>query len=160
MAHTFRKIALVTTLALGLGACDSNETVGTFIGAGLGAWLGSEIDGGSNRGVGTMLGMMGGAMIGNSIGQRLDDADRAMANRAYYQSLESTKAGTRTEWYNPDTGHRGYYEPEPAFKDEKTDRYCREFTQNVQIGGKEQTAYGRACRQPDGDWKIIETTSN
>jgi surface antigen len=32
--------------------------------------------------------------------------------------------------------------------------YCREFQSNVVIGGKDEKAYGTACRQPDGSWKI------
>ncbi|WP_321393031.1 hypothetical protein [Emcibacter sp.] len=36
-------------------------------------------------------------------------------------------------------------------------RYCREFQQTIQIGGKTETAYGTACRQPDGQWEIIST---
>lgn len=30
---------------------------------------------------------------------------------------------------------------------------CREYQTTVNIGGKPQKAYGRACRQPDGTWK-------
>lgn len=33
--------------------------------------------------------------------------------------------------------------------------YCREYTKSVRINGQMQTAYGRACLQPDGDWKIV-----
>ena len=31
---------------------------------------------------------------------------------------------------------------------------CREYQTTITIGGKPQKAYGRACRQPDGTWKI------
>lgn len=34
--------------------------------------------------------------------------------------------------------------------------YCREFQQTVTIGGKQEQAYGTACRQPDGAWKVVE----
>jgi surface antigen len=33
--------------------------------------------------------------------------------------------------------------------------YCREFQQTVSIGGREERAYGTACRQPDGSWKVV-----
>lgn len=33
--------------------------------------------------------------------------------------------------------------------------YCREFTQDVTIGGKVKKSYGTACMQPNGAWKII-----
>ena len=38
-------------------------------------------------------------------------------------------------------------------------RYCREFQQQVTIGGKTESAYGTACQQPDGTWEIISTDS-
>lgn len=39
-----------------------------------------------------------------------------------------------------------------------TGRYCREFQQEVTVGGKSEQAFGTACRQPDGAWEIISTT--
>ncbi len=33
---------------------------------------------------------------------------------------------------------------------------CREFQQEVTIGGQAEQAYGTACLQPDGSWKIQE----
>ncbi|WKE66350.1 RT0821/Lpp0805 family surface protein [Gallaecimonas kandeliae] len=36
-------------------------------------------------------------------------------------------------------------------------RYCREFQQQVQVGGRSQQAYGTACRNADGSWEIVST---
>jgi len=33
---------------------------------------------------------------------------------------------------------------------------CREFQQEITVGGKTEQAYGTACLQADGAWKIIE----
>jgi len=38
-----------------------------------------------------------------------------------------------------------------------TGRYCREFQQEVTIGGKSESAYGTACRNSDGSWEVIST---
>lgn len=38
-----------------------------------------------------------------------------------------------------------------------TGRYCREFLQEIVVGGKKEQAYGTACRQPDGAWEVIST---
>jgi hypothetical protein len=35
-------------------------------------------------------------------------------------------------------------------------RPCREFQQQVTIGGNTEKAYGTACRQPDGSWQIVK----
>ena len=39
----------------------------------------------------------------------------------------------------------------------RSGRTCHEFQQDVTIGGKTQHAYGTACQQPDGSWKIINS---
>lgn len=33
--------------------------------------------------------------------------------------------------------------------------YCREYTKTVLVDGKEETAYGTACLQDDGRWRIM-----
>jgi hypothetical protein len=33
--------------------------------------------------------------------------------------------------------------------------YCREYTSNVDIGGRLVQTYGTACLQPDGSWRIV-----
>lgn len=32
-------------------------------------------------------------------------------------------------------------------------KYCREYTESFNIGGREETGYGTACLQPDGSWE-------
>ena len=34
-------------------------------------------------------------------------------------------------------------------------RQCREFRQEVTIGGRRTEAYGTACMQPDGSWEVV-----
>lgn len=33
---------------------------------------------------------------------------------------------------------------------------CREYTVPITVGGRAETAYGKACRQPDGSWQIVQ----
>jgi hypothetical protein len=44
-------------------------------------------------------------------------------------------------------------QPAPAYVGA---RECREFQQTIVVNGQEQPGYGKACRQPDGTWKIVE----
>ena len=37
-----------------------------------------------------------------------------------------------------------------------TGAYCREYQQEIVVGGRVQQGYGRACRQPDGSWKVVQ----
>ena len=52
-------------------------------------------------------------------------------------------------------GNSGIVTPVRDGTDTATGSYCREFQQTVTIGGKAEQAYGTACRQPDGTWKVI-----
>lgn len=96
-----------------------------------------------------------GASIGNSIGKKLDEADRIAMESARFNALEHSRSGTESTWYNPDSGHKGTYIPQAAKQDKTTGQYCREYQQTITIGGKNEEAYGKACRQADGSWKII-----
>jgi surface antigen len=96
-----------------------------------------------------------GAFLGNQIGQSLDKADTMYANRAANQAFETAPSGTSTAWRNPDSGNSGTVVPKPAYQ-ASNGEYCREFTQTVSVGGRAQEAYGTACRQPDGSWRIVQ----
>jgi hypothetical protein len=38
---------------------------------------------------------------------------------------------------------------------QETSEYCREYTKKVLVDGKEEMAYGTACLQDDGRWRIM-----
>lgn len=40
----------------------------------------------------------------------------------------------------------------------RDDPNCREYTAFATIEGEQQQIVGRACRQPDGSWRIVEGT--
>jgi len=48
----------------------------------------------------------------------------------------------------------GTVTPKPAYQT-SSGQYCREFQQSITVGGQTQDAYGTACRQPDGTWKVV-----
>lgn len=131
------------------------ETGGTVIGGVGGAIIGSQVGGGTGRLVGVAVGTLAGALIGQEVGRSLDQADRQMMERTAQQSLEYNETNRPSSWRNPDSGHSGTITPTRTYR-EPEGRYCREYTQTVMIGGEEQNAYGKACRQPDGSWKIVK----
>ena len=97
---------------------------------------------------------MFGAFVGNKIGAQLDEKDKILMANATARALEYTPSGHNVPWDNPDTQHSGLVIPTRTYKDTTTHRYCREYTQEVFIGGHKEIAYGHACRQPNGDWEI------
>lgn len=133
----------------------SKQNIGTLMGAGAGAAIGHGIGKGKGNTIATVAGTLIGAGIGRSIGASLDKADLAAANNASQQALETAPTGRAIAWQNPDSGNSGTITPTKTYTSNSGEQ-CREYSQTVTIGGKKEQAYGKACRQPDGSWKIAE----
>jgi len=155
-------IALTAVASLGLGACAQNgqydygtkQTVGALGGAVLGGLAGSKIGGGSGRLIATGVGAVLGGLVGSEIGRSLDSADRAYLGDTTQQALETGRSNASYQWRNPDSGNYGTVTPVRTYE-QPSGQVCREFNQTIFIGGRSETAYGTACRQPDGTWKIV-----
>ncbi len=153
-----KKIIVIATTASMLSACagmGQKETAGTVIGAGTGAVVGAQVGGGSGRVVGVAIGTLLGALLGGEVGRSMDRADQMAAERAYEQA-QTAPIGQPITWENPDNGHYGSVTPVREGTHDQTGEYCREFQQTVTIGGRPEDAYGVACQQPDGAWKIVQ----
>lgn len=149
-------IAATVCMAFVMTGCENpKQTMGTIGGGALGAWAGSTIGKGKGNVVATAVGGVLGALAGSYIGGELDKADKERAERTAYQSLETSKTGQVSQWHNPDSGNSGSIVPTRTYQ-AQDGRYCREFTQKIKVGGREQEAYGKACRQPDGTWQIVQ----
>ncbi len=152
-----KALAPLAAAALILAACEDagqKETAGTVIGGVAGAVLGSQVGSGSGRIVATAIGTLAGAMIGSEIGKSLDRADQlAMAEAE--EKAHTAPIGEKIVWSNPDSGHSGSVTPIRDGRNAQTNAYCREYQTTVLIDGEEQAAFGTACRQPDGSWKVV-----
>jgi surface antigen len=131
-----------------------NETGGTLIGAAAGGLIGSQFGSGSGKLVATGVGVLLGGLIGNNVGKQMDANDRARALQAQ-QAAYQAPVGQKIVWNNPDNGHSGTVVPVRDGTD-ASGNYCREFQTTVMIGGQPQQAYGQACRQADGSWKVVQ----
>ena len=140
----------------GCATMGPKEQAGTVVGGVGGALVGSQFGGGSGRLVGVAVGTLAGALIGGEIGRSLDANDRRMMQESAQYALENNRTDQPREWRNPDSGHYGTVTPKRTYQTAEG-RYCREYQQTVIIGGREEQAYGRACRQPDGSWKMHRT---
>lgn len=130
-----------------------NEIGGTVLGAIGGGLLGAQVGHGTGQIAAAAAGTLLGAFIGNEIGQSLDRAD-AMAAADASRSAYGAPMGQTITWNNPSNGHNGTITPVREGQD-SGGNYCREFQQNVQVGGRTQQAYGKACRKPDGAWEVV-----
>jgi surface antigen len=137
------------------GEIGMNKTTGgALVGAAAGGLAGSQFGGGAGKGVATIFGVLAGGLIGSQVGKSLDENDVNYARQTQQQAFEAGRSGQPVSWRNPDTGDSGTVIPRPAYPSNGTQ--CREFQQNITVGGKTQNAYGTACRQPDGTWKVVQ----
>ncbi len=130
-----------------LGSCN-RDVVGAVLGGAAGGVLGSTVGSGSGQTAAIIGGTIIGVIVGGSVGRSMDEIDQNCVG----QALERASDGQTITWQSPGdesyevTPIRTYQEPDGA--------YCREYTTEAVIAGKSQTIYGRACRQPDGSWKL------
>lgn len=164
-----RKIVSTLVLCAALGACAqpgqpgygeagtfgmNKTTGGALVGAGAGGLIGSQFGHGEGKGVATVLGVLAGGLIGSQVGASLDRADAAALHQTTQTALETAPANQALPWRNPNSGNYGTVTPGPVYQ--SSGQYCREFQQTIVVGGQQQQGYGRACRQPDGSWKIVQ----
>jgi len=157
-----RNAILIFMLATGLALTGCNttqgwgqkQTIGTGAGAVAGGLLGSQVGSGSGRLWATGAGVLLGALVGSEVGSSLDRADRMYMQQAQTRA-HTAPVGETIAWNNPESGNRGTY---TVARDgtSTTGRYCREYQQTVYVGGKQESAYGTACQQPDGTWEIVK----
>lgn len=139
-----------------LAACaegQEKQSLGTIVGAGLGALVGSQVGSGKGQWVGIAVGALAGGWMGSELGQQLDEADKMKAEQAAQDALEFNKSGQASLWRNPDSGNSGSTTPTNTMKKEGQD--CRDFESTITVNGKTEPSKGRACRQPDGTWRIV-----
>ena len=132
----------------------SKSDIGTVAGALGGGFLGSNVGKGKGKTVGTIAGTLLGGYLGNQIGSTLDRADMSYYDRTSQSALETTATGTTSRWINPDSGNSGAVTPTRTFQT-NSGQFCREFSQSIVVAGQKEEAFGTACRQADGSWKIV-----
>jgi len=155
----FFRTTICIALGLSLGACSWNEsrpqTMGTVVGGVVGAIVGSKLGKGTGRGVTTVIGATLGAMWGQDIAKGMSDMDKHYSERATKDTLEHGKPGERTTWSNPDSGNSGTISADETYTNDEGEG-CRQFETTVNVEGDERTATGTACRNPDGEWQIVD----
>lgn len=152
-------LALLLGLSL-IASCENNsigitrQNVATGLGAIGGGILGSNIGKGKGSMLGAAVGALGGAAFGHWMGENLDPKDQQKHMHTTQNSLEYAKTNQAVSWNDPNTGASGYVMPTQTYKSNEG-KFCREYTQIIQIDNKKQEAVGRACRNNDGYWQIL-----
>jgi surface antigen len=153
-------LALLAVSTLSLTACmetmsgvGDKQMVGGVSGAVLGGLAGSQFGKGNGQLVGVGVGALLGTLVGSEIGASLDKADKMYADQATNRAY-TAPVGQTISWNNPDSGHSGTITPTREGVSNSTGRVCREYTQTIYVGGKQETGVGQACQNTDGTWAI------
>lgn len=136
-----------TALGISQGRCD-HELLGQILGGIAGAAAGSQIGDGKERLSAVVGGTIIGALIGGNVGRYFDETGQ----NCVAQTLEHAPDRQTVRWADTSSGQQ--YQVTPTASSTTPDgRYCREYITTVTVGGKQEEAYGKACRQPDGSWQ-------
>ena len=150
-------VAALGTALSGCGGMGENEAAGSILGGVAGAVVGNQFGKGDGKTAATALGAVIGAMVGGNIGRSLDATSRQRAGAATERALETADVGESITWENPSNEGGPAYGSATVTRQgaDSEGRTCREFQQTVIIGGREEQSYGTACRDDNGDWKIV-----
>ena len=145
---------LATTLLTGCAGTYNKATTGAALGALTGTALAYGLGkDSSKKDLWLISGAVAGGLIGNNIGAKLDERDRLLLGQTFQNTLENAPTNEVGSWNNPNTGNSGTVTPTQTMMS-ATNQPCREFQTTVSIGGELTQAYGTACRNSDGSWKI------
>jgi surface antigen len=149
-------VAMLLILSAAVPAHAGDDTIlGTGIGAAVGGLFGSQLGHGSGQIVSTGLGVAVGGLIGNEVGQSIENENSsvtyASGSSGYYSSAP---APIVYQSYSPN--YVAPPAPPPTYIDQQAGTYCRQFSQQINIGGRLRESYGVACLQPDGSWRIVQ----
>lgn len=129
-----------------VGRCN-RAVLGGVLGGATGAAIGSRVGDGDTGAIigGTIIGIL----VGGAIGNYMDQVDQNCVG----QVLEHAEDGETIRWNDPQ-GDDYRVRPLRTYQTD-SGTYCREYTTTAVVGGRTQETYGRACRQPDGSWKLV-----
>ena len=141
--------------ALGQALSTSKgNIIGSAAGGAAGGLIGNQFGKSSGKGVMTVLGVIGGALAGGYVGRSMDPTDQGCVA----QSLQNAPANQPVAWQNPGSGSSYWVTP----RDERSGpngEKCRNFVTDAVVDGRPTKTQSTACRQPDGAWVPVSTTT-
>ncbi len=144
-------VFFAASLAMPVSGCVTKQQTGAVMGGVLGGVLGSNVGRGQGRTAAIVAGTLLGAYVGSEMGRYMDENDARKAQAA----LENNRDNQPSTWRNPNTGADFETVPTRTYRTDNG-QYCREYQTDIIVDGKHDKAYGTACRQPDGSWKMVK----
>ena len=151
------KNTIIVILCIGLLGCSSkedNKFIGQILGSAAGAYLGSKVGSGVSTNLAIILGGAVGLLIGGKIAEALDEDEQLDLNSNVNESLEENKDYEVKEWTSKKNKEKTG-EIIPLNKYKINEETCRDFKKIISSEGKVIEESSTACRDEDGNWKII-----
>jgi surface antigen len=101
-----------------------------------------------------VLGLLLAGVAGTLPSAAVSDEYALLMDSTLQESLENTRTHDVSIWESPDGNSFGTITPVLTYRNDAGEN-CREYQKTVVIAGREQRAYGTACRRPDGAWQIV-----
>ena len=133
---------------------EDNKLLGQIIGSVAGAYLGSKVGDGMVGNLTTVLGGTVGFLIGGKIVDLLDSEEQSQLNNAINQTLTENPDNVSNKW-NSQKNANTNAEIIPLNSYQIDKNTCRDFTKTVNKGKKQVQEKSTACRDENGNWKII-----
>ena len=156
MKHLTLKVLIFSLCVLSISCSEKedNKLLGQIIGSVAGAYLGSKVGDGMVGNLTTVLGGTVGFLIGGKIVDILDSEEQSDLNNAINQTLTENPDNVSNKWNsqkNLDTDA----EILPLNSYKINQNTCRDFTKTVKKGDKKVQEKSTACRDDEGNWKVI-----
>ncbi|MEN3977131.1 hypothetical protein [Emcibacter sp. SYSU 3D8] len=134
---------------------SKSDPAGIIAGGLIGGLIGKGASGRRGGTGATIAGVIVGGTAGAALTRRMECEDRSYAYKTYSQALNSGRANSNWQWENPETDNYGDFRVNQYYDDPDGFR-CATFTQQVYVNDRGELVNGRACRQPDGSWVIVQ----
>ena len=134
---------------------SDNKRIGQMIGGAVGAIVGSNYGSGNINALATILGATGGYLIGGQIAIILSEKERKELNDVMNDSLENSEINESSVWESKQNKNLKA-EIVPIENFSLNNYSCRKYRQIVVGKDEKNVSESRACRDIDGNWKILK----
>ena len=142
-------------MALSCQNQSDNKRIGQMIGGAVGAIVGSNYGSGNINALATILGATGGYLIGGQIAIILSEKERKELNDVMNDSLENSEINESSVWESKQNKNLKA-EIVPIENFSLNNYSCRKYRQIVVDQDGKNVSESRACRDIDGNWKILK----
>ena len=147
-------VVLLCIFLIGCSSQEDNKFIGQILGSAAGAYLGSKVGTGVSNNLAIILGGAVGLLVGGKIAEALDKDEQLDLSNNVNESLEENEDYEIKEWKSKKNKEKTA-EIIPLNKYNIDEETRRDFKKIVTSEGKVIEESSTACRDENGNWKII-----